>query len=90
MAKRYSHSCVEQFIMNPLYHGYRNFRVEIFDNKNESGYDVDEVSINVPEELFEALYTAIDGFASDVPLCACGGDNAMKTLIEERKIDTNK
>ena len=90
MSKRYSHSCVEQFVLNPLYHGYRNFRVEIFDNKNESGYDVDEVSINVPEELFEALYTAIDEFESDVPLCACGGDNAMKTLIEERKIDTNK
>jgi len=60
--KRYWLCCIEESILNEssLYRGYRYFRVEIYDNRSNSGYAMGEASFMVPEELYEGLREALD------------------------------
>jgi len=65
--KRYLHNAVEQGVLNPEFEGYRNFRLEVYDRKNN--FDtVYEGCFLVPEDLFDKLYELMDDYETDLPL----------------------
>ena len=66
--KRFWFNCVEQMVLNPLFLGFRSFRVEVFDNKSKSPYQIYEASFLVPEEIFQKLYDLFDGYETDLPM----------------------
>jgi len=68
MKKRFRYNCVEQMVLNPLFQGFRSFRVEVFDRKALCPYQVYEADFLVPEEIFQQLYDLFDGYETDLPL----------------------
>lgn len=53
--KRYFFSVVEEMIMNPKYKGYRGGRIEVYDQKDKSGYACYEARFLIPEEFMDAF-----------------------------------
>jgi len=96
--KRYWYNCVEQFILNPDYQGYRSLRIEVFDREKDDRYSLYEIHCMIPEELFYQFYDMWNWKESDVPLSIdtppgiVGGfvDNRKKGKEESKKIDIDE
>ena len=84
-SKRYWYNCVEQFVLNLDYHGYRSLRIEVFDREKEDGYSLYEIQCMVPEELFDQFYDMWDWKESDVPLSIDTPSGIVKGFVDDRK-----
>lgn len=56
--KKYFISVVEEFVLNPDFHGFRGGRIEIYDGNNK--YAIWEFRIFLPERIFEKVREAFD------------------------------
>lgn len=59
-SKRYSFSVVEETIMNPDYKNYRDGKIEVYDNRDKSGYACDEARFSIPIEFMDSFFEMRD------------------------------
>ena len=88
--KRYWYNCVEQFVLNPDYHGYRSLRIEVFDREKKDGYALYEIHCMVPEEFFDQFYDMWDWKESDVPLSIDTPFGIVSKFVDKRKAVKNE
>ena len=58
--KRFFINVVEECIQNPKYFGYRGGRLELYDEKSNTGYAIYEGRFLIPEELIEKFRECFD------------------------------
>ena len=63
--KRYSFSVVEEMIMNPDYKNLREGRIEVYDNRDKSGYACYEARFLIPEEFMDSFLETWDSKESN-------------------------
>ena len=63
--KRYSFSVVEETIRSPDYKNFRGGRIEVYDNKDKSGYACYEARFLVPIEFMDPFLEMWDSKESD-------------------------
>jgi hypothetical protein len=66
--KRYSYSTVGYGVFSLFGEKYRMGRIEVFDNEDESGYQIHEGSYSVPNEIEEKFRDFIESLETDLPL----------------------
>ena len=66
--KRYFFSVVEEGVLNPAYKGYCGGRVEVYDNKDKSGFASAEYRFFLPEEFMYGFRELFDFKESDKPI----------------------
>jgi hypothetical protein len=52
-SKRYSFSVVEETVRNPDYRNYSSGRIEVYDNRDKSGYACYEARFLIPIEFLD-------------------------------------
>ena len=67
-SKRYYYSTVGYGVFSLFGEKYRMGRIEVFDNEDESGYQVHEGSYSVPHEISEQFEDFIESLETDLPL----------------------
>jgi hypothetical protein len=66
--KRYHYSTVGYGVFSLFGEKYRMGRIEVFDNKDESYYQIHEGSYSVPHEISEQFEDFIESLETDLPL----------------------
>ena len=65
---RYFLSVVEECIMNRTFDGFRAGRIEIYDEKKDTPYAIDEARFMIPEEFIEGFRELFDFKHTDKPI----------------------
>lgn len=89
---RYSYSCVGYGVFSLMGERYRMGRVEIFDQKDDSGYAIDEGSYCMPFESANQFENFIENIQTDLPINIEMGkfELCRKAAAEDLGIDVDK
>jgi hypothetical protein len=90
--KRYSYSTVGYGVMSLFGEKYSMGRIEIFDDQDESGYQVDEGIYSVPHEIVGKFRDFIESLETDLPIHIeignhewCAGECAKSLGFEDQE-----
>lgn len=68
MSKRFTYSTVGYGVFSLFGEKYAMGRIEVFDDQDESGYQIHEGSYSVPHEISEKFRDFIESLETDLPL----------------------
>lgn len=90
--KRYSYSTVGYGIFSLLGQKYRMGRIEIFDEKDESGYAIDEGTYCIPFKAAALFEDFMDALETDLPIQISMGsvDNCIRACEIELGVEEGK
>jgi hypothetical protein len=90
--KRYSYSTVGYGVFSLFGEKYSMGRIEIFDDQDESGYQVDEGSYSIPHEIVDKFRDFIESLETDLPIHIeignhewCAGECAKSLGFEDQE-----